>query len=428
MMNKGPNIVLALVKTFAMLIAAYLTLGLAAWLVPDAPVHRHVCQTLERGDLREQYPPGIITRGRCRLDNYTDALIVNQALMLRTGGISGMLLLPRRYDDTVQTHNLALAAAEAPDAVITHYARYWCGSVYITRLLFCVTDFIGVRYLLYIASSLLLLWLVLAMWKRGWRLPLLAVVYSLLMVNLFVMQLSMQFAPVLFIAVGAMLWLCYHPGVDRRSLALLFMVVGSLTAFLDMITVPTLTLGLPLAVLVWQRAEGHIGKGVRSIFSLAIVWLLGYTFTWASKWGLATWLTGEDVFASAYGQARMWSDDGEAWLLRAVVTNVAHLRKWYILMPMAILLLLALVCHKRAGRPVAVQLAIVAAIPLVYYLLMPHPAAWHNWYNYRALATMLAAAFLAVAAMVDWPRLCHTLSHHRTKYSHDSRGTAKKGD
>ena len=364
---------------FCLLILCYLMLGLFAWMIPDAPVRNHVRRTLDRGDLCDQHVSAIILRGRCQLDNYTDALIVNQALMLRTEGIKSVLLIPRRYDDTVQTTNLALAAHEAPNPVITYYARYWCGTTFITRLLLSVTDYIGIRYFLYIVTSLLLLWLCVSLWNRGWKSAMWAVAYSLLLVNVFVMQFSMQFSPSLIIAVGAMLWLCYHSKADRRGLAILFFTIGSITAYLDMITVPTITLGLPLALYVWIKAEKNIWYGLRSVATIMVIWTIGYTFTWVAKWMLASIFTDFNVFANAYEQSKYWSNGGVSWIAKALVSNLAHLRVWYIIVPFVLLAYIMVICHQRQGRSVATQLLVVALIPFIYYILMPRPAMVHNW-------------------------------------------------
>lgn len=81
-MGKGAALLL-------LLVAGYLLLGVAAWLMPDASVRRHVEQTVAFGDMGEDYPKAIVhdhygDMDPYMMDNYTDALILNQALCLRS--------------------------------------------------------------------------------------------------------------------------------------------------------------------------------------------------------------------------------------------------------------------------------------------------------------------------------------------------------
>ena len=129
---------------FVALVAAYLLLGLLAWCVPDAPVHRHVEQTINSCDLQDDYTKAIV-RDKCfeldpyTMDNFTDALIINQVVNLRSEGLKGILLLPRHDEGVVQCHNLRQLMAGSEQGVTTHYARYWHGTTFVARLLLALT-------------------------------------------------------------------------------------------------------------------------------------------------------------------------------------------------------------------------------------------------------------------------------------------------
>ena len=78
------------------LLAAYLLFGLAANLLPNQPILRHAARTLERGDLQSDFSFVYFCRPAYYLDNFTDALILNQAC---NGGsqhlLTSILLNPR---------------------------------------------------------------------------------------------------------------------------------------------------------------------------------------------------------------------------------------------------------------------------------------------------------------------------------------------
>ena len=417
--------VAATIKTFLLLIAAYLLLGVVAYLVPDKWVQRHVGETLYIGDLLlSDYPKAILftdlnMQDSYTMDAYTEAIIVNQALSMRSEGWRGILLMPRRqegFPDQCQSLSKALGGQEGLQTV--YYGRYWHGSTFVTRLLLACANFLQIRYLIYVLTTLLLLWCSIKLWTGGQRAAALAVPFSLLLVNVYVMQFSMQFAPVLVIALCGMLWVAYHPGMTRLHSGLFFMVLGSLTACFDLITVPAMSLGLPLLTWVVCRNDDHWRRGMGWVFAMALWWLGGYVATWLAKWGLATALTDMNVFADAYGEASHWSNDGHSYILRAIA-ECANRVHWGYLAPVAVALAaLALKYPRRQGWPVAVQCALVLLIPFVYYLLMARPASHHSWFNYRALAVAMAALLVGLAALVDWQRIYPLLPKHP---NHDSK-------
>lgn len=388
------------------MVAAYVLLGLAAWLVPDAPVRRHVEQTVSSGDMGEDYPKAIV-RDNCydvdpyTMDNYTDALILNQVVNLRSEGLKGMLLLPRHDEGMVQSHNLRQMLAGSDEGWTLHYARYWHGTTYVARLLLAFTSYSGIRYMLYLFSSLLMLWCLIRLWRTVGRVATVVLAFSLLMVNVYVMQFSLQFVPVLMLAAGGIVWLTYHPSEDG---GLAMLVVGSLTAFFDLITVPTITLGLPLVVWLAMHREEDFGKGLLSLVRLGVWWLAGYALTWLTKWGIATLFTSENIFADAYGQSLYWTDDGGSFIAQALATNLGYLH-WKWVLTAFVVLVAAAVWHPRVGGwRQAVLYLLVALIPFGYYIVMAHPAVNHAWYNYRALVVAVAALLMGAAAMVDWQK------------------------
>lgn len=424
MRRLGPIAQTALV--FALLLAAYLSLGLAAYIVPDWRVREHVHKTLYIGDLLSDYPKAIVfedlnIQDSYTLDNFTDALIVNQALMLRSSGLQGIMLLPRyQLANENQSANLAALLSIPPDegghtphitearneqgGRAVYYGRYWHGSTFVTRLLLTVMTFIDIRLLLYVLSSLLLLWCCAALWKHVGRSVALVVPFSLLMVNVFVLQFSMQFAPVLLIALVAMLWMVYHREMTAQQCGLLFFIVGSLTTFFDLITVPSLTLGLPLVVWVAIQRQQDWRKGLWMVVSLALWWLVGYVLTWLAKWGLASLLTDKNIFVDAYGEASRWNRNSGSYIFEAMGTCLARLRWIYIVIPAVVLLVLAILCPRKGAWSVAMQYAVVLLVPFVYYCLMARPAWYHSWFNYRALVTAVAALLMGLTTMVDWDR------------------------
>lgn len=408
--------VAATVKVFTLLIASYLLLGAVAYVMPDRRVRDHVGETRYIGDLLNDYPKAILftdlhVQDSYTLDCYTEAIIVNQALSLRTEGIKGILLLPRQQTGYPnQCASLERVMERADNLTTIHYGRYWHGSTFVVRILLVFLNFLQIRYLLYFVSTLLLLWCFARLWNKVSRIVAVAIPVGLLLVNVYVMQFSLQFAPVLLLAEAGMLWLGYHCRADNMQCGLFFLALGSLTSYFDLITVPTLTLGLPLLVWIACRRSTDWKQGSLGILKLSLWWLGGYVATWLTKWGLATLLTDTNILADAYAGGAGWLDDGGRFVFNAVAECAKRIH-WPYLIPMVALLVFAMIRYpRRQGWSMALQYALVMFVPIAYYILMAKPAAYHSWFNYRAYATAVAALIAALAAMVDWSRITQLFS------------------
>lgn len=403
--------VLKTVKVFALLIVSYLLLGAVAYIMPDGRVKKHVGETRYIGDLLNDYPKAILftdlnMQDSYTLDCYTEAIIVNQALSLRTEGLKGILLLPRRQIDFPdQCKSLGRVMEGADNLTTIHYGRYWHGSTFVARILLVFFNFLQIRYLIFCISTLLMLWGFARLWNKVSRIVAVAIPVGLLLVNGYVMQFSLQFAPVLLLAEAGILWIGYHRRADSLQSGLFFMALGSLTSYFDLITVPTLTLGLPLLVWIASRRQHDRRQGLLGILWMSLWWLGGYVATWLTKWGLATLLTDMNVLADAYAGGSGWLDDGGRFVFNAIAECAKRVH-WQYLLPVVALLVVAMVRFpRREGGSLALQYALVMLVPVVYYILMAKPAVHHSWFNYRAYATAVAALIAALAAMVDWNRV-----------------------
>ena len=197
------KVTLPYLKVFGLLLAAYLFFAAGSYLVPQSAVERHVVRTIECGDLASDKPRAFLPRLQCRMDNYTDALILNQAYTLRSESlVDGIMLLPRLTCERLPFEELRVVVGMDTVGTVSTatYARYWHGNTFLARYLLFFWDYPTIRMLLYILSSLLMLCCGVLLWRRrGWQLAV-AVGLGLLCTYVFMMQFSLQLSMVLFIA------------------------------------------------------------------------------------------------------------------------------------------------------------------------------------------------------------------------------------
>lgn len=395
---------------FVGLIAAYLLFALVSSLLPNGPIVRHAAKTQTLADLQTDFAFAISCRPEYYMDNFTDALIVNQACRGgRDSLLTNMLLVPRAEGGDGQCNSLQRLTEGDTTLRTTHYGRYWHGSTFLMRFLLLMADYTLLRTLFYLLSSLLLVWIVVALFRRCGLAVASLYVLALTLVNVFIMQFSIQLLPVLALALIGSLVVLNHVKKPSQLNRLLF-VLGSLTAFFDLLTCPMLTWGIPLCVYLimqWRHPlPAPFLRRLKDWVVASLLWVVSYGTTWVSKWGIATLLTGENVIRDG---AANFSIRAGAYIdysrLDALTRNLDLLPWSFVCITLIILLVLAIWRFNRGGLPTALLCLLTALPPLAWYLVAADHSYLHYWFTYRSLAVPLMAIFFAVASLVDWRRI-----------------------
>ena len=402
--------ILLYVILFLALLASYLFFAFLAALVPTTPVRERIAFTLESGDLVRDYPQEGVLDDRCRMDNFTDALILSQAYYIDNDNYGrSMLLVPYASAEpgnvNVITENLRRLVKGESGVVEKNYPRYWHGSAFLMRFLLQFSDYLHLRLFFYVLSSLLLFVVLIRMVRKISVYASLACLLSLLVVNVFVAQFSIQFMPVLLITLSATALVCSQ----RVDKPILFFVVGSLTAFFDLLTTPLLTVGIPLAIMLVALYKEQPNFGWLSGFVLmlktGLAWFMGFALTWFSKWVIATLFTDENVILDGFN-AFLYRSGGIEDFTRAdaVSSNFYMLPLTFLAVLLSVLVVMALVRFNKSGWKVSVLLLILAPMPYLWYLLAANHSYLHWWFTYRLQAVTVLSLLLAVGSMVDWQR------------------------
>ena len=410
------------VLVFVGLIAGYLLFGVLSNLLPNKPIEHHVQQALEWGDLADDFCFSVVCLPEFYIDNFTDALILNQAC---NGGCDSLwtnvMLNPRATD--WHSESASLRHVVERDTVLprVHYGRYWHGSTFVMRWLLQMEDYITLRAIFYVLSSLLLMWVCVALWQRMGALVAMSYLLSLLLVNVYIMQLSIQFLPVLLIALGATLWVVYrvkHPG----QMMMLLFVTGSLTAYFDLLTCPVLTWGLPLCIyLLGQQARKSFGHRLGDMLGASVLWAVGYGLSWVTKWLLATLTTSENVLRDGFREFTVRAGEYEDYSRFDALTRNMDMVNFRLACVAAVVLLAVvlirsrhhgkgLAVHKKVGGSVGrivqrmskpLLCLMVAVPPLLWYMVAADHSYLHFWFTYRSMAVVLLSLFAAIASLDD---------------------------
>ena len=281
---------------FAGTLAVLFVLLLAAYALPGERVRQNVYDSARTIQSEGLYPEYFGFK-LFQMDNYTDTLMLFEAASAdELPPLQAMMTNTAYNVDNFETLADDLAwyiekdwstgaqRTDAPALEPFSYARYWHGYLLWLRPLLLVTSYTGVRIVQYIALFALLAVVLVRLRRRCglWAAVWFAV--SQLAVSVWFVPHQVQYFTCFFIAYAGCAWVLARP---RRSdvFCLGLLVLGTATAFCDLLVTPILTLGLPLACWLLepqQRLRGGVPQCALAVGG-SLCWGTGYALCWASK-------------------------------------------------------------------------------------------------------------------------------------------------
>lgn len=231
-------------------------------------------------------------------DNFTDCLMVQNALERVEGkNLWEHAMYAYHYDlgneaTWMTEKSLGAFLRQGPEGMyLREYSRYWHGYlVYLKPLLMCMSWRNVETFLLVCQAVLLLAALGLSCYKKNLYLGL-SIVCAFLFMKPLRIWLSLTLADCWIIALAAvMILLLFYDKLENKNWhEELFLVTGILTSYVDFLTYPIVTLGVPLCAWLVLSAKdcGGWRKQVSRVFWNCVCWAVGYVGMWGMKWVLA---------------------------------------------------------------------------------------------------------------------------------------------
>ena len=386
------------VGVFLLLIVLYGLFAVISCSLPDRMIKHRVKRASSSLAAYGNYPRSVFDLEACQQDCFTEALILNQVYCVdRTKPLESAMKVSRRSATWNLPGDLWQLTHEEVEWEEISYPRYWHGTTFLTRVLLLFFNYVQIQWLLFAVSALLMLLFGVVYFPRAGILKTVAMLMSWVLVYGFMWMFSLQFTPVFLLTLIASI-LVVHFRSDIRRLGLLFFIIGSLTCYFDLLTVPLLSFGWPL--LVWLSLYDDKRLGMIDLWVVvkwALLWLAGFALTWVMKWALASLVLGYNVFTDAQQAVTMRSGVSEEFSRwDAVMMNVGMIPKTMVLL--TILGFAACVFRhfrlpdwKRTGLYLLVALA-----PYIWYAVLSNHSYQHFWFTYRLQAITIAALLLMV--------------------------------
>ena len=309
------------------------------------------------------------------------------------------------------------------------YTRYWHGTVMFIRLGHLITDVEGVKLIGFIAFLLLVgLTIFILARKRHWDLAVILAL-SLAAVQIWNIRLSMEYQPAFILAfVLIPLFLALERRGDKW-LTILSVVSGTAVAFFDFLTTETVTILIPLALVIAVRTKenrlGSLKENLLLLLKCGICWVLSYGGAFIVKWLVASMVTGENAFALAFSSAEVHTLGGNMQTidienrpdnfvsgllanLTVLFGGTERVQPERVMLGLIICLLLIFsvwyMLRKKEGSKGTMCLLILGGLVFVRFLVLNNHSYVHEFFVYRALITPVFALLTSVWLNIELPQ------------------------
>lgn len=321
------------------------------------------------------------------------------------------------YSEDEYVMSLAEVVKTDPPANM-EYLRYWHGSLMIIRPLLAILNIEQIYIFNSIVLLALLALLVVLLVKNGFKTEAVCFLTAMAAVNIWFVPSCLEFTWMFLVMIAASI-VTVSLSVKGRyeSLGFLFLVTGIVAAFFDFLTTETLTMLIPLLLLI--RIRGRIREDRGFIIKNFLLWACGFVFMWLLKWVLASVYLKMSVFPYIRDNALFQlglSDNQAAYLLalEGVLRNLRTLAPFgygriggIIFLAGVLLIIVIPVLKNRLMIRGIINISrirvylLLGLVPFARYLALPFHTWHHYFFMYRALASSVMALCFILLELVE---------------------------
>lgn len=403
------------IHTIAFLLSVLLTVGflLLGACLPQSPIDENVRESAAIMAQEGDYPVMADRSFGSILDYVTDALILAESKATTIIQWETIFTNPQyQYEETDgSTVDTLYQYSLDPDPEPSRfYVQYWMGFRPIVRLLLCFLDYYQILRYTALLFFVLFAAVLCSIANRAGTKTAFLFALSIIFIRPHVAAVSLQFSCCFFIAFLAMLLvpkIRQKPGWE----SLFFLELGILTQYFDFYTTPILTFALPMTYLYILRSRDGNPNESKTIGRNALSWSAGYGLMWLAKLTLTTLLTDVNAlgqgFSSFSGRIGIEKVSGmESYYnpiaaLRAVFVSLYSDREGKLILFAAVAILVLLLLYRFLRDKHSLQdllphwqLLLIAALPVIWFMVAAQPTANHHWFQYRGIAATFWAGFV----------------------------------
>ncbi len=358
-------------------------------------------------------------------DNFTDCLMVQNALE-KIEGQSPLAHAIYVYHYDLANEQTWLTEESLPAMLrngyegmyLREYSRYWHGYlIWLKPLLMCMSWSSAETFLIIFQIALLLSVVILS-FRQKQGLTGLGILVAFMFMKPLQVWASLTMMACWNIVLIALLadMLLQRAIVKKNRQEQFFLLIGIMTSYMDFLTYPIVTLGVPLCFYIVQNMEDENGwwQKLKQLFWMAFSWSVGYIGMWGMKWVVA-----EVLFQTGTLKDAIWSVifrseplDGYGSIFSGVSRTVSAVLQqydsvWYSIgFSVVFVLALGTVCWCliKAANPQwmvsVIALAVISLFPFVWIIFIQNHTAIHCSFTFRIMSVTVMALWCMTVCSV----------------------------
>lgn len=401
-----------------LLLSTFIGYGLLVliFLIPgNSPkIVTHITESLETFITESHYPQAITGIEHSMLDNYTDGLMLNNAVYNgeENAFIKASKVYKYLYENQTPMESLISLFSGNADYSKNPYSRYWHGYLVILKPLLLFFNYSEIR-LLNSGLQIILFALVICAFtykkKKPYILPFVLCILSLIPVSV---GLSLQYSAVYYISLSAVLTLLLFSDTlkEKQLLPEFFLFIGILVNYFDFFTYPLFALGFPLCVIFLLYDNLSLRETLKMFAGNCFSFGFGYSMMWLLKWMIGTLITGDNVFKSALDKCAERTSttafDTTITIADTLKLNLGIFATKKMLLLM-IAIVFALICYN-LYRKITVNRIIncilpytaTALLPILWYMFASNHSYIHHNFTFRTFSVAIFAYLCMLVQLI----------------------------
>ena len=431
--------ILIYIVTFVILIILFNLLLFLSSLIPSNWIENNVkesSQTL----LKEGPYPLLSKKFNVVTDNPTDAIMINTCYSIdNSNPLFSYMSARKNYKEGLtqkeltDTNGELISISESSKDGSYHpidelkefldgnvdtsieYARYWHGYLPILRILLIFFNITEIRFVIFILFVALFITLcILLKRKFGYKIVILFC-YTLIIEDFFFVSYSLGSAPIFITMMLANIILLIK--LDKiKNIYLYFFIIGCISNYVDFLTVPLVTLGMPLLIyLLYMQKSRKLSllEGLKIVIGSGALWTMGYGLTWFSKWAIYDIIYNKDLIQSAILQV-MYRSVGKSQAtditIWSTIGNFIFKNLVFIIMFVIAQLIYVysekkdIVIDKKILKEI-VPILLVSILPFIWYVLLSNHSILHSYFTYRNMLIFTTGILIILnKALIDYKK------------------------
>ncbi|MBQ2661301.1 MAG: hypothetical protein IJF80_01455 [Clostridia bacterium] len=388
------------------------------FLLPTEPMFENAKESADVFEISGEYPYFINGYDGSMLDNYTDSLMLLNAVTDSDEGlINRAANMYRATSDESPVSSLLNYLETGETSEFATYERYWHGYLVTLKPMLMLFNYGQIRIINLVLFALLGLFVFVLMLKKTGLKYAIGFIFAILFTIPIVIPFSLQFSTVMYITLCALcVMLLFHEKLEKNNRYIyFFLIAGVLTSYMDYLTYPLVVLGVPMVVLMLLKKDDDLKNKITRIILYSVCFGIGYVGMWAGKVVLGSLLTGNDIIGNALSafaerSGNETANAGTITVIDVFARNLGMIGEIpFIILAVGALLVEAVLI---AIKGIPFKKALINALPFLLIACMPF--AWqvvtsnhsyiHAWFTYRMLWIMVFAIITMLSSSFDFKK------------------------